>query len=140
MQTYEILVRDNKTNMWQKAGISLASSKKSALTNYFKSIYISVVKNKETFYINRYQKIYGSRIKNNTFNMNSSDLHLMLSRIKPHIVIPSKDFKPITLSDAEINSLAKSLKTPRKTMKLSESERTKVAKVFSEFRKKTAKK
>ena len=50
------------------------------------------------------------------------------------ILIIPEDFQEINLTESEIKNLAKAVKTPKKGLKLSESERTEVANVFKQYR------
>ena len=134
MKTFDILVKDRNTNMYKKVGISLATSKKGALTEYLKTMYINLIKNKDTYSIKKYEETYGKKITRYGFSMSERDLSLMLSNLHPHIVIPSQDFKAIKLSESEIKNLAKAVKTPKKGLKLSESARTEVANAFKQYR------
>jgi 5-formaminoimidazole-4-carboxamide-1-beta-D-ribofuranosyl 5'-monophosphate synthetase len=120
--------------LYQKSGISLASTKKGALTEYFKTIYINLIKNKNSYYFNRYAKIYGERIvKKLTLNMDEREIQNMLFHHR-HIVVPSQDFEEINLTESEIKNLAKAVKTPKKGLNLSESARTEVVNAFKQFR------
>ena len=133
MAVYDILVKDRNTNMYIKAGSGVATSKKGALTDYFKYMYLGVVKRKDANSIKRYTKIYGNIITRMNFNMDRTDLLRLMSNLHPHIVVPANDFKPISLTESEINNLAKAVKRPIKS-KLSEDTQEKVRKIFQEFR------
>lgn len=132
MPLYHILVQDQSTHQYSKAGISRATSKKRALTEYFKTLYIDLIKDKNAYYIKRYAKIYPRIIGRTALSMSEKDLKMFLSY--NHIVIPVKDFTPISLSLSEVNNLAKSIKKPKNQLKLSEDSQTKVREAFQQFR------